>query len=34
MSHHIKGETGGKKTGTEKEKAGPAKGGNKEAPKK
>jgi hypothetical protein len=34
VSHHIKGETGGKKTGTEKEKAGPVKGGNKEAPKK
>jgi len=32
MSHHIKGET--KKTGTDKEKSGPAKGGNKEAPKK
>jgi len=34
MSHHIKGETSGKKTGADKEKTSPAKGGTKEAPKK
>jgi hypothetical protein len=33
MSHHIKGETT-KKTGSDKEKAGPTKGGSKPAPKK
>ena len=33
MSHHIKGETGDKKTGTDK-KTAPAKGGNKTTPKK
>jgi uncharacterized HhH-GPD family protein len=34
VSHHIKGETGGKKGGTERDKAGSAKSGSKPAPKK
>jgi hypothetical protein len=34
MSHHIKGETGGDKKADMGKKAGPAKGGNKETPKK
>jgi hypothetical protein len=33
VSHHIKGETGDKKTATDK-KAAPAKGGTKSTPKK
>jgi hypothetical protein len=34
MSHHIKGETSGKKTGADKDKTSPAKGGTKSTPKK
>ena len=34
MSHHIKGETSGKKTGADKDKTSPAKGDTKSTPKK